>query len=297
MAANVARELSRGAARVIAVDLDPQNALGMHFGLDLRDAFGFLATLRYAADPRAAWRAALRSSPSGVSFLPYGQLGMDGANAAEAALAERPEMLSSAMADMLSVAGVTVVADLPAGPSQALSAVLRHADLVVTPILPSPASVAQVPALEAGRFAGLGAPGGLEPARLRFVINQWGAPGRLAGAIAQGAVQQLAARLLGAVRYDEAVPDACAAQRLVGDFAPASTAAQDLAGLTAAITAEIAAQRAAAQPTAGRPTAGIEARGGLGSVRSPQLRNVSPLISLAEILPKSRSTVAQKANR
>lgn len=54
LAANVARELSRAGARVIALDLDPQNALGFHFGLDLRDAFGFLATLRYAADPNAA---------------------------------------------------------------------------------------------------------------------------------------------------------------------------------------------------------------------------------------------------
>lgn len=285
LAANVACELSRAGARVIAVDLDPQNALGMHFGLDLRDAFGFLATLRYAADPRAAWRAALRSSPSGVSFLPYGQLGMDGANAAVAALIERPEMLAEAMADMLSVSGVTVVADLPAGPSPALAAVLRYTDLLVVPLLPDPASVAQVPAIESGRFAGAGASGAFDPARLRFVINQWGVPGRLSGAIAQGAVQQLSARLLGAVRYDDAVPEAVAAQRLLGDFAPTTNAARDIAGMAAAIVAQIEASRMAP-----RESQGI-------SGRPRPLRNTHVLTSLADIMPRSRPTVAQKADR
>ena len=285
LAANVARELSRAGARVIAVDLDPQNGLGAHFGLDLRDAFGFLATLRYAADPRAAWRAALRSSPSGVSLLPYGQLGMDGANAAEAALIERPDMLGTAVADMLSVSGVTVVADLPSGPSPAMAAVLRHTDVLVVPVLPSPASVAQLPAIEAGRFAGTGSTAAFDAARLWFVINQWGAVGRLAGLIAQGAAQQLAPRLLGAVRYDEAVPEAAAAQRLLGDFAPGCVAAQDMASLATTIVGRIDAARA--------PQVETEA----SSTRSQQLRNTTPFTSLAELLPKSRSTVAQKANR
>jgi cellulose synthase operon protein YhjQ len=285
LAANVARELSRAGARVIAVDLDPQNALGMHFGLDLRDAFGFLATLRYAADPRAAWRAALRSSPSGVSFLPYGQLGMDGANATAAALSERPDMLSDALQDMLSVSGVTVVADLPPGPSSTLAAALRHATLLVVPVLPDPSSVAQVPAVEGGRFGGVGSANGFDSKRLRYVINKWGMPGRLAGPIGQGIVQQLTGRLLGAVRYNEAIPEALAAQRLLGDFAPMTDAARDVTGLAAAIAAQIQAFRVP-EPVAIMPQA-----------RAQTLRNTHPLSSLAEILPGSRPTVAQKANR
>lgn len=284
LCANVARELSRAGARVIAMDLDPQNALGAHFGLDLRDAFGFLATLRYAADPRAAWRAALRSSPSGVSFLPYGQLGMDGANANNALLIEQPEMLGRAVADMLSVTGVTIVADLPAGASAALSAVLPHADIVIVPLLPQPACVAQMPAIEAGRFAGSGAPNGLEVGKLRLLMNQWGAPGKLAGIIAQGVAQQLAGKLLGAIRYDEVVPEAAAAQRLLGDFAPASDAAHDMAGLAAAIVAQINATRRAREDM---PAPG----------RAQQLRNAYGLTSLAENLSQTQSSVAQKADR
>jgi len=289
LAANVARELSRVGARVIAMDLDPQNALGMHFGLDLRDAFGFLATVRYAADSRAAWRAALRSSPSGVSFLPYGQLGMDGANAAAAALVERPEILALAVADMLSVSGVTVVADLPAGASPAMAAVLRHTDLLVVTLLPDPASVAQAPAIEAGRFAGIATPHGFAANKLRFVINQWGRPGRLSAAIGQGAAQQLAPRLLGAVRYDEAVPEAIAAQRLLGDFAPTTDAARDMAGLAGAIIACIEGGRA--------PRSEPMAKSSTDPERSKTLRSAHVLTSLAEILPQTRSTVAERADR
>ncbi len=286
LTANVARELSRAGARVIALDLDPQNALGAHFGLDLRDAFGFLATLRYAADPRAAWRAALRSSPSGVSFLPYGQLGMDGANANSASLIEQPEMLGTAVADMLSVSGVTVVADLPAGASPALAAILPHANIVIVPLLPHPASVAQLPAIEGGRFAGGGSQAvvksRLEAGKLRVLMNQWGAPGKLAGIIAQGVSQQMAGRLFGAIRYDEVVPEAAAAQRLLGDFAPASPAAQDMAGLAAAIVAQINDTSRDRQPTPGQ---------------SQQLRNAYGLTSLAEIMPQTQSPVALKADR
>ena len=220
-----------------------------------------------------------------MSFLPYGQLGMDGANAAAAALAERPEMLSDALKDMLSVSGVTVVADLPAGPSSTLAAALRHAALMVVPLVPDPASVSQVPAIEAGRFGGVGAANGLQSSQLRYVINKWGMPGRLASAIGQGCVQQLSGRLLGAVRYDEAVPESLAAQRLLGDFAPTLDAARDMAGLAAAIMAQIAAFRIT------NPVAEL-------SQKRPQpLRNTQSLSSLADILPGSRPPFGQKANR
>jgi cellulose synthase operon protein YhjQ len=268
LAANVARELARAGERVIAMDLDPQNALGTHFGLDLRDAFGFLATLRYAADPRAAWRAALRSSPSGVSFLPFGHVGLDGAVAVASAMAERPDMLAVAARDMLSVTGVIVVVDLPAGASAQLAAILPYADLLAVPLQPDPASVAQLPCIEAGRFAGT-----FPPTRTAFVLNRWAGPGRLSATIGEGMRRHLGERLLAGVRHDDAVPEAAAAQRLVADMAPSSAAAQDLTNLAAIVL-----QR-------------------LRNVR-PLAANVLPaLSSLADTRPMSRPTVAQDAYR
>jgi len=266
----------RSGLRVVALDLDPQNALGLHFGLGLHDAFGFAATLHYAADPVAAWRAALRSSASGVSFLPFGHVGLDGANAASMALAERPEQLDAALVDMLSGDDVIVIADMPAGSSPALAAVLRRADLAVVPLLPNPASVAQVPSIEAGRFAGAGALGGFDWTRFRFAINQWDMPGNLTSQIGQGVAQQLAGRMLGVVHFDEAVPEAAAAQRLLSDFAPAARVVQDMTQLAGAILTKIESGRS-------RSELALEAR--------------SKLKRFANDLLHSQSTVAQKVGR
>jgi cellulose synthase operon protein YhjQ len=230
LVANVARELARTGQRVIALDLDPQNALGTHFGMDLRDAFGFLATLRYAADPTNAWRAALRASPSGVSFLPFGQVGLDGAVSVAASLAERGDMIGAALRDMLTHAGVIILADLPGGATAALAAVLAYVDVVVLPLLPVPAHAAQLPAVLGGRFVG-----SLPAERLRFVVNQWGLPGKLSRTIGEGMLAHLDQRVAGVVRYDDAVPEAAAAQRLVTDMAPHAAAADDIVQLAASI--------------------------------------------------------------
>ena len=256
LAANIARELARTARRVIAIDLDPQNALGMHFGLDLRDAFGFLATVRYAADGRAAWRAALRSTPYGVSFLPHGQVGLEGANAITQALATSPELLAGPVREMLGMQEVTVVADLPAGPSPALSALLPLASLVVIPLLADAVSMAQLPGIESGRFTGgAGANGqsGLQPARVAFIVNQLDVRARLGRATADAAVLHLGTRLLGIVHRDEHVPEAIAAQKLLAEAEPDARATQDIVAVARAISARLFGAPAAPSyaPTAG----------------------------------------------
>src|ERR1700733_8280287 len=86
LAANVAHQLARGGLRVIALDLDPQNALRLHFGVSLQDTDGF--TRRLAGQPD--WPSCLRETPCGVSLLPYGSSGMDDAIACAAAVARAP---------------------------------------------------------------------------------------------------------------------------------------------------------------------------------------------------------------
>jgi cellulose synthase operon protein YhjQ len=242
LVANIARELARGTRRVIALDLDPQNALGMHFGLDLRDAFGFLSTLRYAADGRAAWRAALRSTPYGVSFLPHGQVGLDGANAITQALGSSSELLADPVREMLGVPDVTVLADLPSGPSPAFAALLSLTDLLVVPLLAEPVSMAQLPGIESGRFSG-GPAGAGQPVlahnKVAFVLNQADPRGRLGRAIVDAAVLHLGHRLLGIVHRDEHVPEAIAAQRLLVETMPDCRAARDMTAVAKVIATRV----------------------------------------------------------
>ena len=196
LAANIAWELARKGNRVIAVDLDPQNSLGLHFGMDLRDPLGFMSVLRDAQDPRAAWRSALRTSPSGVPYLPHGQLSMEAANLLAQAIAANPDLLFASVRDMLATPGLTVIADMPPGPSPVLTALLPHADLLGVVLLVDAASLSQIPAIESGRAYGA-AGASLAPGRIGFILNQLDIRTRLGRASGDSAARHLGQRLLG----------------------------------------------------------------------------------------------------
>lgn len=230
LAANIAWELTRRGDRVIVIDLDPQNSLGLHFGMDLRDSAGFAANLRATDNPRAAWRAAVRTGPSGVPYLPYGQTGVDGANAVSLAVAANPELLVASIRDMLANPGLTVVADMPPGPTPVLSALIPHADLMAVVLLVDAASLAQIPAIESGRAYGT-----VPPGRLGFILNQLDIRTRLGRASGDSAARHLGNRLLGVVYRDENVPEAIASQKMVAEYAAGSKAAKDIGALSATI--------------------------------------------------------------
>ena len=69
LTANLATALQhQGAPTVLVVDLDPQNALGLHFGADP----GALAGISRASLAGDSWGSVCQQSPSGVHVLPYG---------------------------------------------------------------------------------------------------------------------------------------------------------------------------------------------------------------------------------
>ena len=69
LTANLATALQReGVATLLVVDMDPQNALGLHFGADPRS----LAGVSRASLAGEDWGSVCVQSPSGVHVLPYG---------------------------------------------------------------------------------------------------------------------------------------------------------------------------------------------------------------------------------
>jgi len=249
LAANIAWEVARKGGRVIVLDLDPQNSLGLHYGMDLRDPAGFMAALRSADDPRTAWRAALRTSPAGVAYLPHGQLGVEGANALAQSVAANPDLVCAPVRDMLANPGLMVIADMPPGPSPVLTALLPLADLLAVVLLVDAASLAQIPTVESGRaYGGAGAASpGLPANRIGYILNQLDIRTRLGRASGDSAARHLGQRLLGVVYRDENVAEAIASQRTVGDYAPASKAAKDIAALAATLMRRLAPAEAALQ--------------------------------------------------
>jgi cellulose synthase operon protein YhjQ len=244
LAANSAHEFARLGHRVVALDLDAQNALGMHFGADPYERAGFITSLKEYADPRRAWQAHLQETPSGISLLPHGHATFAQTFAINADLISRPELLIAPLRDILQDPQVVIIADTPPGPGVASSVIAAIVDYMVVVLLSDAASIVQLPKIDGkGMYRGAsGTPFPIE--RIGFVVNQIDMRSRLSRAAAEAAERHLGARLLGRVYRDEHVPEALARQSSVTDYAPASKAAQDMTAIASKIAQAVAPGRA-----------------------------------------------------
>ena len=234
LAANVANELARGGQRVIALDLDPQNALRLHFGVPLADTTGFTHRLAQGPD----WRRFLLQTSIGVSLLPYGACGMDDAIALAAAVAQAPGLIQRSVDDILSNPDICLVIDTPPGPSSLLAALLPRIDLLLTVLLVDATSTSLIPMVERGGSYGVGHVEGSGPA-MGFILNQFDPRTRLSGVIADAVKRHMGERLLGIVYRDEHVAEAVAAQKVLANYAPASKANHDIAAISRAILSRL----------------------------------------------------------
>ena len=225
LAANVAAAIAAAGHRVVALDLDPQAALGLHFGLGLTETA--------AADPFASLTRS-RATAAAVHLVGPGRLSMEAALAWSHSLAAEPELLRAPLTGLLAGEGVLVV-DTPPGPSPGLAALLPRTDLLVTVLLADAASLALIPAIESGLCYGAPGQSAMRAGRTGFALNQCDNRTRLGHAAAQAAARHFGPRLLGAVYRDAHVAEALAAQRLVREHAPQARAGHDIAVLAGAI--------------------------------------------------------------
>lgn len=230
LAANVSNELARGGLRVIALDLDPQNALRLHFGVPLEDTGGFTHLLTR----QPSWRRHLRETQAGVSLLPYGSSGMGEAIALAGAVAQTPALLQQPVDDILSNPDICLVVDTQPGSSSMLAALLPRTDLLVTMLLVDATSISLIPTLAHSGSSGEGQDDSPGPA-MGFILNQFDPRTRLGGVVADAAARHLGERLLGVVYRDEFVAEAIAAQKVLANYAPASKANHDIAAISRAI--------------------------------------------------------------
>lgn len=219
--------------RVIAIDLDPQNALRLHLGLSLRDEAGFFS------EPWRPWREAMRDTPSGVRVLPHGTLDPRRALRLATLLLDEPERLTAPVREMLAEPGTLVVVDCPPGASPGLSALMPLTDLLAVVLLADAGSAALLPQVASGRVLGHGTLSARLAAKLTVVLNQVSLDSALSKAVLDGAVRTLGPRLIGAVARDEALGDALAHRRLLLEGAQGG-AAEDIQMLADAIAARMA---------------------------------------------------------
>ncbi|TKC81477.1 cellulose synthase operon protein YhjQ [Trinickia terrae] len=222
LAANLASVLAGPGRRVIALDLDPQNALRLHFGMPL-DSIDGISRATLAHGP---WHGTMFDAPDGVTVLPYGVLNEDDRRVFEQRLDAEPELFAEAL-DALSLEPSDIVLiDTPPGASVYTRAALMNAQFALNVVLPDAASYAAIPLMErlidayaAPRpdFLGFG-----------YVINQADQSRQLAKDVVKVLRGVLGAHLYpGVVHEDQGVGEALAYDTTVIHYDPLSLATAD----------------------------------------------------------------------
>lgn len=227
VAANLAAMISRRGRPVLALDFDPQNALGLHLGLAPGETDGLARRLVDGG----RWHEAAFQNSDQVRFLPYGAADDAQRQAFEAQLVSDPGWLAKRLAAVDLPADTIVIMDTPRLPSATTRAVLGSADMVIAAVAADTHCYARLPVLR--EQVGSRAP-------LFFAVNQFDATRRLQNDVLALMRPELGGSLIPYIIHrDEAVPEAVASNRSLPEQAPQSQAAHDLQGLASWVLARL----------------------------------------------------------
>jgi cellulose synthase operon protein YhjQ len=246
LAANLASVLATATARrVLAVDLDPQNALRLHFGVapDIDDG---LVNVALSGKP---WSAAMVGGIDHIAVLPFGVVSEAEQRRFERLLDDEPAWFARGLAALSLADDDIVIVDTPPGSSAFTRAALTAATYAVNVVLPDAASYAAIPqmrrmidAYAAPRpdFVGEG-----------YVVNQIDQSRDLNRDVLRVLRERLGAQLFGGgVHADEGVTESLACQTTLIHYAPQSQASVDLNACGAWLLREIGARPSASRSVA-----------------------------------------------
>ncbi|RZL86217.1 MAG: cellulose synthase operon protein YhjQ [Variovorax sp.] len=224
VAANLCTSLAEMGHKVLAIDLDPQNALRFHLGADLRACEAGLVD---ALAGQRTWTQAMQPGRSGVVLLPFGAIDDEQQIGLERHLAEHPDWLRETLARFQLPPDTLVLLDTPPGASVYLQQALRASRLTVVTVLADAGSFATLPLIE--RLVDKYCRPRSDFAGNVYLVNQVDAGKRLNHDVLQTLRADLGTQLLGVVHQDQAVCEALASATDVRRYAPFSQAAEDFA--------------------------------------------------------------------
>jgi len=226
--ANLAAALQNDGRQVLAVDLDPQNALRLHMGDDLRDPYGLAA----AAMEGGSLAGAARRAGFGTLYVPYGLVDEPTRIGFESLLAAQPDWLARQLRGLDLPAGSCVLLDTPPGPSVYLQQALTAASMVLAVNLADAASYATLAASARilGRY-GSSAPGGRAD---YYIFNQYNPASAIARDVLAVAREDLGERFVPVVLHrDETAAEALACQQPVLNYDQHAQTSSDFKRLAA----------------------------------------------------------------
>jgi len=223
LTANLATALqTQGVGTLLVVDMDPQNALGLHFGADPRS----LAGVSRASLEGEHWGAVCVRSLSGVNVLPFGIVNESDRVAFERHLDAHPHWLVEQLQRLELPPDAVVLIDTPPGPSVYMQQALSAAQAVVIVSLPDAASYAALALMQ--RLVNTYCTPRQDFDDALYVVNQVDSARQLAKDITRVMQDNLGERLVGVIHEDQAVREALAYDQSVLQYDAHGQAADDL---------------------------------------------------------------------
>ena len=234
LAANLAAALGQNGRAAVAVDLDPQNALAHHFGIDPSEPFGLCAP-SVSEQEIGLWFNRFRVS---AGVMPFGQLSGPQLTALEALVARDPGFIHKRLEAMIPEETELLVFDTPARATPWTRFALTMADAVLVVVEPDAASYATLPATEALLEECM--PGAQARSRAQYLVNRFDARRALDRDVLASLRGMLPDRVFARpVHADEVVPEALARRKFVVQEGPDSQVVAEISSL--AVWAEVAA--------------------------------------------------------
>ncbi|WP_269509704.1 cellulose biosynthesis protein BcsQ [Burkholderia sp. IMCC1007] len=206
--------------RVSVVDLDPQNALKLHFGVP----FDMTDGLAHAALNGLSWPAAVADE---ITVLPFGVVSETDQRRFERLLDHDPSWLARGLAALGLGGDDLVIVDTPPGTSVYMRAALTAAHFVLHVVLADAASYASIPQMR--RMIDAYAAARADFAGDGYVVNQVDQSRELGRDVLRVLCDSLGAiRFGGVIHADQGVAESLACRTTVNRYDPRSQAAADL---------------------------------------------------------------------
>jgi cellulose synthase operon protein YhjQ len=219
LAANIAVALAQQKKRVVMIDLDPQNALRLHLGMDAEEIAGLI---REGISPSSMF-----DSPFGVKFIPFGRANESELEDFESELELNLSWVLDGINSLIASNFDFVILDTPPGPTVYLHQALMAATKALLVVMADAASFATIPktislveqyTANRQNFSGLS-----------LLINQMPAQSKLGHQVRSALYANYANKLVPVtIHKDTHVAQALAFERPVLQYEPACKASLDI---------------------------------------------------------------------
>ncbi|MGD9774583.1 cellulose biosynthesis protein BcsQ [Diaphorobacter sp.] len=237
---NLAVALARRTGRtVLAIDLDPQNALALHMGLGPHELRGLSRATLAGQD----WRDVCFERQPGLYLLPYGVITEEDRATLEAHISARPNWLREQLQTLHLPEDALVLLDTPPGPSLYGRQALGVTQWVMVVLLADAASYATLPLMQ--RLVQTHCAPRTDFIDAFYLLSQLNSGRQLSQDILRVLREGVGQHFAGVIHADEAVPEALALGVSVLDHSAQSQASHDFMACADFLTARM---QAALQP-------------------------------------------------